>query len=539
MSYDLLRGLYLGSAANADTTTTQSRRLLHVRTDLDALVPKLVAAKLDVVVTGNPGDGKSHLIRNLADRDRLGGAEVELDLSSVDESSVLERWRGARGRSRPFILCANEGPLTSLLPALRSDPTIGDAGRELADQIGRLVVSRPADLPARPDRTVLIDLADRNVVDPKLIESALCQVCLPDFFPDSPRGRDTSAGQNLLLLSSSSGSTARLAALLAAAGRRCTEHVGFRQVWAAISYAICAAKSMTTLHQELSRMDSLLGLSPLDNLARAQGQGPLLRAFRDFADPASWPSPQLDEDLWSNGAPMSGSWDVEFDERVEAPAVLWAAGSHRDALERFRSIKRMVAIFHTAGEALVRAVVSGDRDGPTATPDDELRDALLLGIRRLYLDPAEEAAAPAWLRAGMPLWVSHTYQDVPAGGRPHVAVTSLDEADFEIRRPCRAPWLDDALGPPPELVWLAHRPSGVALRVDPELFGVLRRATTSSGPVAAPDTVPRFLSRLSGWEERTAPRGGHMAVLERPRGGLVAASIVREDGVALCYGGSA
>ena len=65
MSYERLRGLYLGLTSNADLTTDHERHVLHVPTKLDELVPRWLAEGKDVTLTGNPGDGKSHLARRL------------------------------------------------------------------------------------------------------------------------------------------------------------------------------------------------------------------------------------------------------------------------------------------------------------------------------------------------------------------------------------------------------------------------------------------------------------------------------------------
>ncbi len=536
MSYDLLRGLYLGSASNADITSSYARRILHVSTGLDDLVPSLAASRRDVVVTGSPGDGKSHLIRTLADREKLPNAVIELDLSAADEDDVIARWRAAKSVARPFVLCGNEGPLKALIGALRREPALSKEAEELAGQVGRLVASSDGELPPEPGRVVLIDLADRSVLDPALIRDAIKQICMPEFFPPGLRGRSTSAGRNLAWLTQSPDANDRLSRLIAAAGRRLGDHVGFRQLWAAISYAICAGKASSTLIQELGRLDDL-AWSPLDNLTRGQGQGALIRAFRSRADPALQPWPQLDSDIWANGAPISGEWDVDV-EPFAAPSTLWPTDPDA-ALERYSSIKRLVALFHSAGEELVEAVISSDRDLPSEQGDGELLHAALEGLRRLYVTASEEASAPAWLVDGLPLWVTHTYQDTAPAKRPHVAVAHLGSDEFEIRRALRPAWFGEALGPPPETAWLRHMPSGIALRLEPQLLSTLRRAMSGGGPVAAPDSVDRFLSRLSGWEERhRGGLAGPLAVLDRPRGGLVASAVVLSEGDALRYGGT-
>jgi hypothetical protein len=73
--------------------------------------------------------------------------------------------------------------------------------------------------------------------------------------------------------------------------------------------------------------------------------------------------------------------------------------------------------------------------------------------------------------------------------------------------------------------------------VNPELLSSLRSAASTSGPLPIPEPVHRFLVRLAGWDEETRARGAgeeDVAVIERPRGPLVAAARVRaaKDGAA-------
>ena len=151
MSYERLRGLYLGLTSNADLTTDHERHVLHVPTKLDELVPRWLAEGKDVTLTGNPGDGKSHLARRLVGKKLTGAAEVILDLSATPTPTVLGRWGAAVAEGRPTLLCANEGPLKALLPELRAaGGALARRGLSLAAQLNRLTVSRPEELAARP-----------------------------------------------------------------------------------------------------------------------------------------------------------------------------------------------------------------------------------------------------------------------------------------------------------------------------------------------------------------------------------------------------
>jgi hypothetical protein len=535
--YGLLTSLYYGEGTNADLTTRDARQLLHVPTPLEALVPAQVGRGLDIVLTGNPGDGKSHLVRTLQDRGALEGVEVVLDLSARPTDDVIDAWSKARAAGRRFVLCANEGPLTGLLERIKGLAGFERVHVDLVGQLGRLLVDRRQSLPSAPEAALLVDLADRNVLEAALIEEALRRVAREDFLPDlGPTATETSAGRNLLLLAESPEARRRLALCLAIAGQRTAEHVTFRQLWGTIAFAITAAKKPSTLRAELSKDEVGLGTTPLDNLSRAgvrgTGKGHLIDAVRAYGDPAAYSDPELDEQLWALGQPSSGRWLIDDPPLSEVPARLWSA-SPAAALERHAQLKRLVALAHEAGERLVSGLLRGI-DLPSQHADAPLRAALLGGLRALFLSPAEEGAAPQWLREGLPLWIGFSYDDGPVEERPHVAVQGLSEDQFDVHRPVRAPWLSDALGPPPEVAWLAHRPSGISLRVDADLLAALRTARQTSGPVRVPEPVQRLLSRLAGWAEsssRASLGREQMAVVRCPRGRLeVCAAVQQYDG---------
>lgn len=522
MSYALLSSLYFGEGTNADLATPETRTLMHVPTDLDELLPSFLSRGLDVVLTGNPGDGKSHLVRLLQDKGALSGASVELDLSAKPTADVLAAWRAARSSRHPFVLCANEGPLTELLAEMSSDGQLSRLELELRGQLGRLVGAREDLLPPSPKHAVLVDLADRSVLDERLVELALSRVCDHRFLPRSgTRSTETSAGRNLLLFAESPATRRRLATVLVRAGIRYGHHVSFRQLWSAISYAITAGKKESTLAVELSVGKVGLGTYPLDNLVKANGRGLLIDATRRYGDPASVTDPWLDEQLWTTGKPSEGSWF--FDEvPTEIPARIWSAGDHEGALAAHASLKRLVALAHEAGEPIIdRLRVASDL--PEAHADSDLLRLAVEGIRRLYVSPSQEVGAADWLIDGLPLWIGLSYQDIPAERRPHVAVVAAPEHAFELLRPVRPPWLRGALGPLPAIAWLSHRDSGVSLRLDAGLISLLSLARRSSGPVPVPERVHRFLSRLAGWEEGrdTSMGGDHLAVLSHPRGELI------------------
>lgn len=530
--YHLLRGLYFGSAANADITDQEGRARLHVATPLDQAVPRFVREGRDVVLTGNPGDGKSHLTRALADLGGLTGAEVELDLSAKEPEQVVSRWEAAAARGAPFVLCGNEGPLKDLLPLLRESEVLTHRATELGGQLGRLVCSRDEDLPSEPRFVYLIDLADRNILERGLVDRCLERVCAYEFMPHlkGVDAAESSAGQNIAMFSQAPRARQRLALILELAGRRMDKHVTFRQLWSAISFALTGDKDERALRIEAKRGEAGLGTLPLDHLCELRSSGLLVSGVKRLADPADAPVPDLDEALWSKGSPRRGDWLYDAIS-TPPPSHLWARGEKEEALRAFKRLKRHIALAHEEGERILQVLQDSDPYLPTTLRDEVLLKTSIEGIRALFLPPGQQAIAPSWLVEGVPLWVSHSYRGIPRSRRPHVATDHLPASEFRILRPRRAPWLGDALGPDPEVAWLQHIASRVTLALGADLLRVLTVAARCDGPLRTPEVAGRFLERLAGWQEAhgSLPLGDDsFVVLSHPRGQLVAHASVRE-----------
>ena len=441
----------------------------------------------------------------------------------------MRQWGALKGKRR-FVMCANEGPLRELVSEARSDERLAPLAAELAAQIGRLTVADTAELPSKPQSVMLIDLADRNVLDVGVVSGAIERVCREEFLPAlRDRSIETSAGRNMVLLQQQE-PRLRLARLLAVAGRRRGEHVTFRQLWAAIALAVTSGKALSTLQVELSTSDSYLGATPLDYLTSTRARGLLAEAVRSYADVAEVASPDLDDALWHTATLPSGDWFFERPHVDDTPQRLWDLGERVKAMKTFKRLKRAVALGHSLGESLVRSLET-TTSSPTGVPASELRQRIVLGLKRLYVAAGDERTAPQWLTGGVPLWVNLSFQDRPISERPHVAVSAVSYAEFEALLPCRAPWLEAALGPNPDFAWLRHGPSRERLLVTPEVLSALDRASGTAGPMEVPPSVERFLARVAGWAER---EGGDdvlgeedVAILERPRGALLATARVR------------
>src|SRR5699024_3735169 len=113
---DFIRDFYRGSSGYADFIDYGFLSRVHVVTELDSAIIEAVSTGKDVILTGNPGDGKTHIIRIL--QEQLDTLEVdpiiELDASTMTNKAIYEKWLSAKNASRPFVIAINAAVLLAL-----------------------------------------------------------------------------------------------------------------------------------------------------------------------------------------------------------------------------------------------------------------------------------------------------------------------------------------------------------------------------------------------------------------------------------------
>src|SRR5690349_13352836 len=96
--------LYHGYQAIAERVEMELLKQIHLSTDLDKKILEWLQSGWDVILTGNPGDGKTHLLRFL---DLPESVERETDASQKQSHELLNQWRTARQAGKRFILAIN------------------------------------------------------------------------------------------------------------------------------------------------------------------------------------------------------------------------------------------------------------------------------------------------------------------------------------------------------------------------------------------------------------------------------------------------
>ena len=182
VSVDFLSSLYDRNSCYADRLTPVEIDAINVPTVLEEAVGKWLLAKKDVVLLGNPGDGKTHLFSRLRDVIQRVKADVVLDATAEkDYERIARRWKAASAAKRPFCLAINQGPLNQLL--LEQGHRLPQLA-ELGDQLKTLLYYD--NVPTTPKRVLAVDLNLRSVLTPEIIHHALQNLLKPEILDACP-----------------------------------------------------------------------------------------------------------------------------------------------------------------------------------------------------------------------------------------------------------------------------------------------------------------------------------------------------------------
>lgn len=489
-----------GHSACSDCLVEQDLSRLHVPTPLDEFLVERVREGFSIVLTGNAGDGKTHLLRHISPTLEQAGALVDLDATAVmrkgEVAPILEHWRSALDAGRPYCLAANEYPLHLMIRSGR-----GILPNALYDELIRQTRQRlaysyePQASEEAQEKLLVVDLSLRNPLLPSFSLVALRRMLAdPAVKAQSTFGKETDFSWNYRQLSMTKVQErlGKLFQRIADHGHRCT----IRELW------ICLAR--------------LLFGDPAEN---ADGIPPIgsprcWYSSRLWSPPSSGIRFSLGELLLREADPAAIShprWDARLERVSEMNASQWLSGipsinpKHHDTKEmvrRFGILKRRFYFEHEHGNE-VFSLWSGN--GRTADfsqvlsgvimADDIFKAQLLRAINNAYC-PKIFAGSERELY----LWFSHRYHEQPT--RSYVASRSIPLANFSIRIPRLPARIAGAFDYRPDHLVLECLMGGqrTNLRIDAALHTTLGQLAAGFPRHLAPESelnkLDDYLSRL-------------------------------------------
>ena len=446
----LIRSLYRGATGFADDVSIDDLRRLHAITDLDHAVRTHISQRRSVVLTGNPGDGKTHLLRILADGIAALGAEIERDASAVPNDVIVARWRAAHDAGKPYFIAINESVLFQLAATYPEFHVLRSACHQVTGAVGYGAVPSPA-----LDDVVVLDLSHRNTLDERLVRAVINTLTdtttLPRCAQCPMTGCDMVRNQALLR-------HPRVRARLQAIFDRITRrgiHVTMRDLQGFIAYLIIGDRNCTQLSQQSDEPEYALPQLIY------RGQGPLFDALRTVFDPAYVSHPVYDDHLLNNTIDPVGWLNSD---------VSSAGSLDSHSIKQFMQRKRAFYFFHQQGDVLLTSTGDDEQAFTAFLANSNQRTAKREIIRKINAFFGQRAEFDRF-----PVWQSHRYDQ--SAQRILYAVQYRKNDEFELFPPILVSHMAEAfqLADNHRIMRLKSNPRAM-LRIDATLFRLLHHA---------------------------------------------------------------
>jgi len=494
--HTFIERLYRSTNSYADRLTAEELERIHVDLGVDGYVVAQAEEGRQIVVTGNPGDGKTHLIERLRPRLEALGARVITDANACSDKDIVQQWEASRDDGRPFVLAINEWPLYVLqrLAAERGFTPVAEALRQVTAARFFVEAHRPGDA---QENVVVVDLSLRNLLSGTVLDRVFDRLTQDRFFDGLNEADPALANREALREPQV---RKRLTALLELVATRCG-HVTMRQLVGFVAYLLTGGQS--AIDRVRAGQDTL-GFA-YSNLAFEEGIGPLFDAVREVFDPAEVTHPDWDDRLWL------GTTDARDWLGRPAPGPMSLNESERNAA--YRAIKRRFFFEHKHGLDLLRLVPADEREFQETLSSGEGASAVVVRDLVLALNRFFEPDCADSEQDHVQLWQSHRY-DVRAPST-FVSFDALSYQHLRIEPLKTAPWVQAWL--PEEqldrrsfaLVATWESADVAALEIDRELFLTLVEAERglgrSSWSRTATRRITRFIDKVHGSVEMQSP----------------------------------
>ena len=468
-----------GSNAISEGLTDAEFEALHLATPLEDHLRARARAGLSIVLTGNAGDGKTHLARVLqrrleGDADRF---EFAFDATAMMDSEqgvapIVERWRQAEGAGKGMVLAINQYPLYMLRRQLP------DTLPELSESIERQWKARltgDGDDPADGGSVLLVDLSLRNPLSQDFARRVLDKM-LSD--PAVRRHADRGADRNFSLNFERLGSPRvqeRLFELferVISSGRRTT----VRELWILTARLLFGASE----HEAEGEVPDASRAWYSERLFAPDARFPLSEALRGVADPAGVSHPHVDRRLEDPDG-TRGEWLAGSDPPAVLPSPVAALGPRSEDRKRYRTrflaLKRRFYFEHADGGESVFRLDHGSHarfHEMLRTPEEDAEHlrVLIEAINRCYFPHHFEG-----VREKLCLWIGHRLDEQPT--KSFVAGECIPRERLCVRRPEPPGALKDAFAFVPDCLVLTEQgrqgdaPRDGSLRIDAALFRAL------------------------------------------------------------------
>ena len=475
--------LYRNANSYADRLSLDELNSIHVDLGLDEFITNAAKDAKQLIITGNPGDGKTFLIQRLREQlENTYGAVVFTDANALSDAEILAAWRSCDENGQAFVLAINEWPLFELQRTARAANFIPvtEAIRQVQEAT---YYGTP---PTEPQGQVLVvDLNLRDVLAPQVTKSVVMRLTDEQFAV----GLDAAdpAKVNVERLREARVQQ-RVSALLQQVSRR-GQHTTMRQLVGFVAYLLTGGTDSSGRIRNQSDGSSLYA-----NLAFEGGTGPLFDLIRRSFDPARVTHPDFDEALW-RGTTDSSDW---LDPNDVPVAAAHCAPEDRDAC--FRIAKRRFFFEHAQGHELLTSLPNDEGHFDDVLNGGILGDPqivrnMVYAINRFF-EPDTVKDADRYLR----LWQSHRFDaQAPVA---FIALHTASADEMKVEGPSFASWVSAWLPQDLQratefsLTNIHDEDNPIRLLVDREVFLTLSEAALGLSQSTWSRSISRKITRF-------------------------------------------
>lgn len=442
-----IRNFYRGNSAFADNLEPKYLKDIHIATNLDTAIIKNLKKGNDIVLTGNPGDGKTHIIRMLLPQINALSIKpcVELDASTKTEEELYNEWKIARESNRPFVLAINAALLHSLADS-KSDDYIQSAKSQMtyAIQYERTNVDIKG--------VVVFDLSRRDILYKDIIQNVLNKITNKKYFKgcekcfllkSCPVHKNINEIKDPLFQE-------RLTIILRRASLT-GYHATLRDIQSLASFLLFGGKQckdfVNTAGNDGNNVSDLL----------YQGKGRIFEAIKKSFDPSLVSHPVLDEKILTSSFSKEG-WSSTINPSQES--LLPSNDT------QFKLRKRQFFFFHKDGKSLLD--ISSDdvsiyHDYLAKDDSEKLKD-IIDKLNKLFRSDEGYRS--------LRIWTSHRFNHSPR--KMLISSGYIRRSKFEIQTPCLRKEMAEGIKYEPPFVRLCLKENkSISLRIDYDIYHML------------------------------------------------------------------